>query len=104
MTPEQQHYYWDRLVRAVIRGDSMTEAQKVSLTDEIASKSDGCDDCMELEGACSDFLDGELSEESVVAGYERYKIEGFDVDAYRASLTPPNPSREVDEKLAKIFG
>ncbi len=105
MTPEDRHYCWDRLVRGVIRGDSMTQAQKDSLVDFISSKVDTeNEEDMKLDLACSDFLEGELFEDAAVSGYMAAKIEGFDVDAYRAALSPVNTSKERDDRLAKIFG
>lgn len=103
MVPEARHYCWDRLVRAVLRKDVMSDSQRESLQDFILSRADEKED-KDLIDAAKKMVAGKLSEESVVNSYNENKLEDFDVNSYRMDMAPKDTSSEVDKKLEEIFG
>lgn len=107
MDAGRRHYYWDRLVRGVIRG-TMTKAQRQSLCDEIVSYADDPDTDGSLVKAAEDFADGILSEPAVVAGFEANKVDGFDVEAFRAAqgidMRAIRENERIEKRLAEVLG
>lgn len=103
MTPEHKHYLCDRLVRAVLRGEDMTDNQITSLSDYIMTSVREDEDA-DLISAVQKFEQRSLSEEEAVSLYKSNKVEDFDVDEYRQSLTTVDSSATLDKKLAEIFG
>lgn len=98
MTPEQTHYAWDRLTRAALR--PLSDSQRTGLVDTLLSQEPD----EELKAACGKLKDGSLAPEEAAAGLKAHRVEGFDIDKFRASLAPkPDPSQELDSKLAALL-
>ena len=105
MTPEMRHYATDRIVRAVLRGQSMTAAQITSLSDFILSKvNNDSDEDAAIVAAVKKLEQRKLSESDAIALYKANKLDNLNVDEYRKSMAPSNESAELDKKLAEIFG
>ena len=83
MTPEQTHYGWERLARAIARPAS--EAQRKDLVADLVSQQPG----KPLTDALTAFISGTLTQGQAVAGFKAARIDGFDIAAYRKSLAPP---------------
>lgn len=100
MTPEQCAFYSDRILRAVARGDNMTDAQRNDLAEEITSLSPP----ENISAALAKLLSGSLADDEAVAVFKAHKLEGFNPETFKASLAPAaNPAALLDAKLKALL-
>jgi hypothetical protein len=100
MTPEQCAFYSDRILRAVARGESMSDAQRNDLAGEIRS----LDPPENISTVLAKLLSKTLSDDEAIAVFKANKLEGFDPAAFKASLAPaPNPAAALDAKLKALL-
>jgi len=95
MTDEQTTYYWDRMLRAVARGETMNQAQR----DELAVTIEMHGPDTMLASAAAKLVSGTLTTEDV-----KSRFKAMNTDAYRVSLaTVKDQNTKIDDRLAALI-
>lgn len=102
-------YYWDRLLRAHVRGDEMTAAQRQDLSNAImvALPSDRqlSDSEKALSEAAAMLVDGSYDIDQWIRYAKANKVQDLDHDAIRAAqgININEQTKPLEERLAALL-